>query len=114
MTGVQTCALPISETRDFAGRVYDRSFTPLGTARQMAAVGANGNRRPALEKLSLPALVIHGRDDPLVPVECGIDTYQALSGSDLLIIGGMGHDLPKALWQRIAQAINGKTTECNS
>ena len=80
----------------------------------MAAVGANGNRRPALEKLSLPALVIHGRDDPLVPVECGIDTYQALSGSDLLIIGGMGHDLPKALWQRIAQAINGKTTECNS
>ena len=103
-----------AETRDFAARVYDRSFTPLGTARQMAAVGANGNRRPALEQLSLPALVIHGRDDPLVPVECGIDTYHALSGSDLLIIGGMGHDLPKALWQRIAQAINGKTTECNS
>ena len=103
-----------AEVRAFAAQSYDRAFTPLGTARQMAAVTANGNRRPALEQLSLPALIIHGRDDALVPVECGIDTYQAINGSDLLVIGGMGHDLPKALWPRIGHAITAMTSGCNA
>ena len=94
-----------AEVRAFAAQSYDRMFSPMGVARQMAAVTANGNRRPALENVSLPTLVIHGRDDPLVPVEGGIDTYEAIRGSDLLVIGGMGHDLPKALWGRIADAI---------
>ena len=99
-----------AEVRAFAAQSYDRMFSPMGVARQMAAVTANGNRRPALENVSLPTLVIHGRDDPLVPVEGGIDTYEAIRGSDLLVIGGMGHDLPKALWGRIADAITHMTS----
>lgn len=93
------------DIREMAGRAFDRSFNPAGVGRQMAAVVAHGNRRPALETLTLPALVIHGRDDPLVPVQGGIDTWEAVAGADLMVIGGMGHDLPRALWSRIAAAI---------
>lgn len=92
-----------------AARDYDRSAYPDGVARQMAAVVASGNRRPRLEALSVPALVVHGEADPLVPVAAGIDTHQALQGSVLLVIEGMGHDLPEPVWPRIIDAIAGLT-----
>ncbi len=75
----------------------------------MAAIAAHGNRKPALGALAIPALIIHGRDDPLVPVEAGLDTHEALKGSELLVIDGMGHDLPEPLWPEIVQRIAGLT-----
>lgn len=93
-----------------AARSYDRSFYPQGMARQMAAIVAHGNRKPQLSSLRLPALVIHGTADPLVPVEAGKDTQAALQGSDLLLIDGMGHDLPRGAWHQIVAAITGLTT----
>lgn len=93
-----------------AARSYDRSFYPQGMARQMAAIVAHGNRKPQLSSLQLPALIIHGTADPLVPVEAGKDTQAALQGSDLLLIDGMGHDLPRGAWQQIVAAITGLTT----
>lgn len=94
------------DARARAAEGYDRSFYPEGVARQMAAIAAHGNRRPALETLSLPALVIHGAADPLVPVEGGHDTHQALKGSKLKVVEGMGHDLPEPLWPEIVEAID--------
>jgi pimeloyl-ACP methyl ester carboxylesterase len=94
-----------AEIRARAERAFERSFYPVGVARQMAAVAAHGNRRPRLEALSIPALVIHGAADALVPVEGGIDTHQALAGSRLLVIDGMGHDLPRDTWPEIVNAI---------
>jgi pimeloyl-ACP methyl ester carboxylesterase len=93
------------EIRARAARAFDRAFHPEGVARQMAAIASHGSRKEKLQKLELPALVIHGRDDPLVPVEGGIDTHEALNGSELLVIDGMGHDLPRALWPQIVGAI---------
>ena len=93
------------EQREFAGQVFDRSFNPMGVARQMAAVTAHGNRKPALANVTTPTLVLHGREDPLVPVTGGIDTWEAIPGADLLVLAGMGHDLPKPLWPRIVRAI---------
>lgn len=93
------------EIRTRAARAFDRAFHPQGVARQMAAVAAHGSRKEKLQKLDVPALIIHGRDDPLVPVEGGIDTHEALKGSELLVIDGMGHDLPRALWPQIVGAI---------
>jgi|TARA_Y100000310_G_scaffold332724_1_gene408839 pimeloyl-ACP methyl ester carboxylesterase len=93
-----------------AARSYDRSFYPAGMARQMAAIVAHGNRKPQLCALELPALVIHGNADPLVPVEAGKDTHAAIRGSELLLIDGMGHDLPKEAWPQIVAAITGLTT----
>ena len=63
----------------------------------------------ALAAVTVPTLVIHGRDDPLVPVEAGLDTAEAVPGAELLVIDGMGHDLPRALWPRIIDRISALT-----
>ncbi len=101
---------PETEARERAARGYDRSFYPEGVARQMAAIVANGNRKPALSELKLPALVIHGQADPLVPVDGGRDTHESLANSRLMIMEGMGHDLPEPLWPEIVAAIDELTT----
>ena len=82
-----------------------RSHHPAGFARQMAAIWANGDRRPRLGRITAPTLVIHGADDPLVPVEGGRDTAATIPGARLVEIPGMGHDLPTALIGRITDLI---------
>jgi pimeloyl-ACP methyl ester carboxylesterase len=94
-----------SRARRQAGRVFDRGLCPAGTARQLAAILASGSRKEALRSFTAPTLVIHGDADPLVPVEGGIDTADAIPGAELLIIEGMGHDLPPAIWTRVIEAI---------
>src|SRR3989442_709126 len=81
---------------DLAGRSCDRCFSPAGAARQLVAILASGSRREALAAVTIPTLVIHGRDDPLIPLEAGLDTARAVPGAELLVIDGMGHDLPRA------------------
>ena len=76
---------------------------------QMAAVVAHGDRRPGLQGLNTPTLVIHGTDDPLVPVTGGIDTHENIAGSELLLIEGMGHDMPPGTWRQIVDGISGLT-----
>lgn len=76
---------------------YERSFYPVGFARQMAAIVASGDRRKALATITAPTVVIHGGDDPLVPKEGGEDTAANIPGAELHIVPGMGHNLPKAL-----------------
>jgi pimeloyl-ACP methyl ester carboxylesterase len=88
---------------------FERSFNPVGVARQMAAIAVAGNRRPALAAVTTPTLVIHGKDDPLVPLTGGIDTHEAIPGSRLEIFEGMGHDLPEALWGDIVRLISEHT-----
>ncbi|MDH3642866.1 MAG: alpha/beta fold hydrolase [Gammaproteobacteria bacterium] len=96
---------PEEDIKARAAETFDRNFYPEGVTRQMAAIAAHGNRKPALAGLSVPALVIHGKDDPLVPVEGGVDTHEALTGSELHLIEGMGHDLPELLWPEIVARI---------
>lgn len=76
---------------------YQRSYYPQGHARQMAAIIASGDRVEVLKKIKAPTLVIHGKDDPLVPVTGGIDTARLVPDARLELIDGMGHDLPQAL-----------------
>ena len=82
-----------------------RAFNPAGVARQMAAIRAGGDRRPRLAKLSVPTVVLHGADDPLVPVAGGRDTAASIPGAELRVIPGMGHDLPPALYETFIDAI---------
>ena len=84
---------------------YDRAYTPYGTARQVAAIFAAPDRTAALGAVSVPTLVIHGEADPLVDVSGGRATAAAIPGAELLLVPGMGHDLPRPLWPRIASAI---------
>ena len=91
--------------RDLATRCYDRCYDPSGRARQMFAVMASGGRKAALSKLQVPAVVIHGTHDPLVPIENGRRTAEAIPGAELVEIEGMGHDLPEGAWRTVADAI---------
>ncbi|MFX1281990.1 MAG: alpha/beta fold hydrolase, partial [Promethearchaeota archaeon] len=85
---------------------FDRCFYPYGFGRQLLAIMANGNRKTKLSAIKVPTLIIHGKDDPLVPVEGGIDTHEAIPGSELILIEGMGHSLPPETWEQITDAIS--------
>lgn len=93
-------------------RDYQRSFHPTGPMRQMAAIVADGDRRERLKNVGAPTLVIHGTDDPLVPVEGGRDTAEAVPCGRIVEIPGMGHDLPVPLVETIADAIAAFLREC--
>ena len=98
---------PEDRLRTRIERDFRRSFHPTGAGRQMAAIMADGDRRERLKAVTAPTLVIHGEDDPLVPVEGGKDTAAAIPGAKLLTIPGMGHDLPVELVGQVADAIAG-------
>ncbi|MBP6899461.1 MAG: alpha/beta fold hydrolase [Burkholderiaceae bacterium] len=82
-----------------------RSWHPAGTARQLVAVVADGDRSPLLGRITAPTRVVHGSADPLVPPEGGRDLARKIRGAELEIIDGMGHDLPLALLPRLAEGI---------
>ncbi|HTM20970.1 MAG TPA: alpha/beta hydrolase [Kofleriaceae bacterium] len=92
---------------DIAGRAWDRAggAYPRGFARQLAAIFATGDRSAALRLVRAPTVVIHGEVDPLIPVVGGRLTARAIPGAQLMVIPGMGHDLPRGVWTRIADAI---------
>jgi pimeloyl-ACP methyl ester carboxylesterase len=92
--------------RGILSETYDRSFYPEGVARQLLAILTQANRGPALASVKVPALVIHGTSDPLVSVEGGKDTARSIPGAELMLIEGMGHDLPHGgAWPRVVEAI---------
>lgn len=70
-----------------------RSFHPVGTLRQLTAVGADTRRADELPRIKAPTMVLHGRADPLVPLACGHDTARRIRGSKFHVVDGMGHDL---------------------
>ncbi|HVN01237.1 MAG TPA: alpha/beta hydrolase [Caulobacteraceae bacterium] len=83
----------------------ERAFNPAGVNRQMAAIRASGDRRAKLAKLNVTATVLHGADDPLVPVAGGRDTAATIPGAELRIVPGMAHDLPPALYDIFDETI---------
>jgi len=82
-----------------------RAYRPAGVARQLLAVAADGDRSPLLARITVPTHIVHGAADPLVPVAAAHDLHARIAGSTLEIIDGMGHDLPEALWPRLAAAM---------
>jgi len=99
--------------RTFMEKSYDRSYYPQGMSRQNIALIANGDRRLLLASIKVPTLVIHGADDPLIPVEGGKDTARVIPGARLCIINGMGHDMPKGVWAEIVDAISKHAVQAN-
>jgi pimeloyl-ACP methyl ester carboxylesterase len=98
---------PDDELRAKVSAAFDRSYYPAGVGRQFAAILASGSRVELLTRISAPALVLHGGDDPLVPVEAGRHTAAQIPGSTLKIIPGMGHDLAAGLIPILVEAIAG-------
>lgn len=94
-----------AEVRRAAAQRYERAHYPEGAARQLCAILASGDRTERLGEVSAPTLVIHGADDALIQPSGGRATAEAIPGAELVMVEGMGHDLPAALWSRIVDAI---------
>jgi pimeloyl-ACP methyl ester carboxylesterase len=88
------------------GMSVRRSYRPRGTVRQLVAIAADGDRSRLLGNIKQPTQVLHGQQDPLVPVAAGHDLAAKIPGATLDVIEGMGHDLPVGLWPRFAAGIS--------
>lgn len=92
-------------TRTIAGRAFDRGIFPAGTARQLAAIRASPDRTPELGAVAAPTVVIHGAEDTLIHRSGGEATAAAIEDAELVIVPGMGHDLPAGAWDAIVEAL---------
>lgn len=93
-----------------------RAHHPGGTGRQIAAMAVTGDRRTRLASIAVPTLVIHGTDDPLILPACGMDTSDVIPHAELMLIEGMGHDLPASLYTTVINAVlqvAGRTTSAS-
>jgi pimeloyl-ACP methyl ester carboxylesterase len=100
--------------RELAAASYERAYRPAGTARQLAAIMASGDRTEQLRGLRVPATIFHGRSDPLVPFRAGRATAEAIPDARMVAIPGMGHDLPREVWPRLADAIADTVTRAGA
>ena len=96
-------------SRRNAIRDFDRSNYPEGGPRQMAAIYASGSRAEGLQKLEVPALVIHGTDDQLITPSGGERTAELIPNSTLIMVDAMGHAMPQPLWPLYLDAISTHT-----
>jgi pimeloyl-ACP methyl ester carboxylesterase len=86
-------------------RAIDRAYNPAGFLRQGRAIMGAKGRLERLRSLRVPTLVIHGDSDILVPVENGRKVAASVPGARLVEIEGMGHDVPRRVWERVADEI---------
>ncbi len=82
-----------------------RAWHPAGFGRQLAAIAATGDLRSKLANIRAPTLVLHGSHDRLFPPACGADIAAHVAGAELMLIDGMGHDVPPALYRQVGDAI---------
>jgi pimeloyl-ACP methyl ester carboxylesterase len=104
---IGSSGLPTDEAdiRELAERSYDRDRDRSGSGRQLAAIISSGDRTAELLRIRVPTLVIHGGSDPLISPSGGRATVRAIRGARLLMIEGMGHDLPRIVWPQLIDAI---------
>jgi pimeloyl-ACP methyl ester carboxylesterase len=103
-----------ARTRRRAAASFDRSFYPAGVARQVGALVSAADRTERLTHLDLPTVVIHGTADPLVTPSGGEATAKAIPGSELIMIEGMGHELPPGAWPTVVEAVVGNAAKAGS
>jgi pimeloyl-ACP methyl ester carboxylesterase len=94
-----------NDLRERASRYFDRCYYPEGVSRHVLAILASGDRVELLKRIAVPTLVIHGSEDPLVPVDAGKHTASLVPDAKLKIIEGMGHDYPAELVPVISESI---------
>ena len=97
---------PIAQIAEIAGLAWDRGHDMAAMARQAVATVATGDRTDRLRHVAVPALVIHGTHDTICDVSGGQATAAAIPGAELVLIDGMGHDIPAGVWQRVADQID--------
>jgi pimeloyl-ACP methyl ester carboxylesterase len=91
---------------ELAGRIWDQGVDPAGVMRQWMAILASGDRTEAVRGIRVPTLVVHGDSDPLINVAAGRRTAELIKNAELIVVPGMGHDLPRPVWPVLADAIS--------
>ncbi|MFZ5783063.1 MAG: alpha/beta fold hydrolase [Pseudomonadota bacterium] len=99
--------IPEAELRAFVERNVDRRWYPEGSARQYLSVIASGDRVELLKTIKVPTLVLHGEEDPLLPVECGRDVARLVPGAEIETYPGWGHDFPAQMIPTLVDRIAG-------
>jgi len=94
-----------AELRAFVEKNVDRRWYPEGGARQYLSIIASGDRVEMLKKIKVPTLVLHGEDDPLLPVECGRDVARLVPAAEIQTYPGWGHDFPKGMIPTVIERI---------
>ncbi|WP_432477332.1 alpha/beta fold hydrolase [Nocardioides sp. GXQ0305] len=110
LIGSPAFPVPREEALTRARETFDRGFSASGVLRQMLAIVAEPNRAPRLRGLRIPATVVHGTSDRMVHVSGGRATARAIPGADLLLVDGMGHDLPRELYPTFTDAVERSIT----
>ena len=108
-------AYPMDEARfrELAAASYDRSHNRAGVARQLHAITSSGDRSRKLRRVTAPTVVIHGSDDPLIRPAGGKSVAKAIPSARLVMVPGMGHDLPPEVWPVIAGEITANARAAN-
>ena len=99
---------------ELAGQIWDQGIDPPGVMRQWMAVLASGDRTDAVRGIRVPTLVVHGDSDPLVNVAAGRRTAELIGDAELMIVPGMGHDLPRPVWPALADAVCARARRAES
>ncbi len=105
VVGSPSYPMAAEDLRSRAARAFDRAYDPAGFARQLQACLITPDRSEALRRLEMPALVVHGAVDALIGVSGGRATAAAIPGAELLVLDGVGHELPEPLWPDVADRI---------
>jgi len=92
--------------RERAARSFDRGYDVRAGGRQLGAIIASGDRTKELRRIEAPTLVIHGSVDKMIRPSGGKATARAIPGARLMMIEGMGHDLPRGAWAQIIDAVS--------
>jgi pimeloyl-ACP methyl ester carboxylesterase len=90
--------------RALLGRVYDRSAS-LPSANNHFVLEGGETTRARLAEIAVPALVIHGTDDPLFPLPHGEALAAEIAGAELLVLDGLGHEFPPSAWDEVLPAL---------
>jgi pimeloyl-ACP methyl ester carboxylesterase len=101
------------DLREIAARGFDRGVDAAGSARQLAAIVAAHDRTPELRELQMPTVVVHGTADRMVSPSGGRATAKAIPDARLVLIDGLGHDLPRGVWPQLLEAISGNAARAD-
>jgi pimeloyl-ACP methyl ester carboxylesterase len=104
-TGSRTRPPSEAWLRERAERVWRYGFQPLGFLKHLLAVITASNRKPRLGSITTPTLIVHGDEDPIIPLSEGKAIAAEIPGAKLIVPPGMGHDLAPEFWDTVIAAI---------
>ncbi len=86
---------------------HRNGYNPHASAQHHEATRLSGSRYEALQSSAIPTLLIHGKQDPFIPVEHSMKLDSLIPNSTALLLDNMGHDLPESKREEVVNEILG-------